>query len=339
MNNARQRSTWRLRIVGALIFVLVWTSHSQACNSDGRYLMGTVFEVTLCNHAGNTPQQVMEHVFASVARLEAQISTFSPDSAVSQLNTHAGQDPRSVPTEVSDLLTQSRQYWHLTGGTFDITVGPLLQAWSSAGTTQVLPSPTVLRRLKTKVGSDKITILANGRVALATAGMALDLGGIGKGYALDLAAREFKAHGVTNALLDFGQSSIWALGQPDDAPHWRLLVQRPDGHEVGVVAIRDQALSISASFSQQFTIQGRRYGHILDPRNGQPLQRDLLACVIAPSATQAEALSKALLILGEKEGIALLEHLPEVEGLLNEASGRQWMTTGWQHATAFAARQ
>lgn len=337
MNNARQRSTWRLHIVGASVLVLLWTSYSRACSSDGRYLMGTVFEMTLCDPASNASQQVMEQVFAAVARLEAQISTFSPNSAVSQLNAHAGQGPRSVPPEVADLLMQSRRYWQQTHGTFDITIGPLLHAWSSAGTTQSLPSPTVLRRVQTKVGSDKISILADGRVALATTGMALDLGGIGKGYALDQAVRELKTHGVTNALLDFGQSSIWALGQPDDASHWRLLVQRPDGQKVGVVSLRDQALSISASFSQQFTIQGQRYGHILDPRTGQPLQRDILACVIAPSTTQAEALSKALLILGEKEGIALLEHLPGVEGLLNEASGRQWITRGWQHATTFAA--
>ncbi|MBI3249679.1 MAG: FAD:protein FMN transferase [Deltaproteobacteria bacterium] len=338
MNNARKRSTWRLGVVGASVCVLVWTSYALGCSSDGRYLMGTVLEITLCDPSSNIPQQTMDGIFASVARLETLLSTFSPDSAVSLLNAHAGQGPRTVPPEVTDLLTQSRHYWHLTRGTFDITIGPLLHAWNTAGTTHTLPSPTALRRLKTKVGSEKIAILADGRVALASVGMSIDLGGIAKGYALDQAAHELKVRGIAHALLDFGQSSIWALGAPADAPRWRLLVQRPDGREVGVIALHDQALSISASFSQRSTIQGRHYGHILDPRSGQPLQRDLLACVIAPNATQAEALSKALLILGEKEGIALLERLPGVEGLLNETQGRQWMTSGWQRATAFAAR-
>jgi thiamine biosynthesis lipoprotein len=136
-------------------------------------------------------------------------------------------------------------------------------------------------------------------------------------------------------LLDFGQSSIWALGAPPDAPKWRLLIQQPDGQNVGVISLRDQALSISASFGQQSVIQGQRYGHIIDPRTGMPVQRSLLACVIAPDATQAEALSKALLILGEHQGVALLESLPSVEGLLVEASGKQWMTRGWTQVTKF----
>jgi thiamine biosynthesis lipoprotein len=112
-------------------------------------------------------------------------------------------------------------------------------------------------------------------------------------------------------------------------------VQRPTGQQVGVISLHNQALSVSASFGQAFTIQGQQYGHVIDPRSGMPLQRDLLACVIAPDATQAEALSKALLILGEKEGIALLEGLPQTEGFLSELDGRQWMTRGWQEATAF----
>lgn len=339
MDDLRKRSTWRLRVICASVFVLAWTSRALGCRSDGRYLMGTVLEITLCDPSDNALQPTMDGLFASVARLETLLSTFSPESAVSLLNAHAGQSPRTVPPEVTDLLTQSRHYWRLTRSTFDITVGPLLQAWNNAGTTQTLPSPTVLRRLRAKVGSEKIAILVDGRVALTSAGMSIDLGGIGKGYALDQTARALKAQGIANALLDFGQSSIWALGAPIGAPRWRLLVQQPDGQEVGVISLHDQALSISASFSQRFTIRGQHYGHILDPRSGQPVQRDLLACVIAPNATQAEALSKALVILGEKEGIALLEHLPGVEGFLSEAPNRQWMTSGWQRATAFAAHR
>jgi thiamine biosynthesis lipoprotein len=88
---------------------------------------------------------------------------------------------------------------------------------------------------------------------------------------------------------------------------------------------------------QTFNIKGQQYGHILDPRTGHPLQRDLLACVIAPTATQAEALSKALLILGEREGIALLQHFPAVEGMLIETAGSAWMTPGWPQAVSFSA--
>jgi thiamine biosynthesis lipoprotein len=116
-----------------------------------------------------------------------------------------------------------------------------------------------------------------------------------------------------------------------------LLLQRSDGQAVGVVTLRNQALSVSSSFGQIFEVNGQHYGHVIDPRTGAPLQRDLLACVIAPNAAQAEALSKALLILGEHDGIALMQHFPGVEGLLLEADGHRWMTPGWARAVAFAA--
>jgi FAD:protein FMN transferase len=301
--------------------------------------MGTVLEITTCNQANDTPYPItpnsVEALFTSASRLEALLSTFSQTSVVNQLNMHAGQGAFSVPLEVATLLTLSRHYWRLSQGTFDVTVGPLLTLWKTAAVTQTFPSSAILNKVRAKIGSDKIRILPTNQVSLTRSGMTIDLGGIGKGYALDRIADTLQSQGYHNALLDFGQSSIWALGAPPDAPIWRLLIQQPNGQNVGVISLRDQALSISASFGQHYLIQGRRYGHIIDPRTGMPMQRSLLACVIAANATQAEALSKALLILGEHQGVALLESLPSVEGLLVEAQGKQWMTRGWTQATKF----
>ncbi len=117
------------------------------------------------------------------------------------------------------------------------------------------------------------------------------------------------------------------------------MIRQPKGETVGLMTLQDQALSVSGSLGQSFEVNGARYGHVIDPRSGEPLQRDLLACVIAPSAAQAEALSKALLILGEDEGLALLQRLPEVEGLLVEANGQRWMTPGWAQTITFAPRE
>lgn len=302
--------------------------------------MGTVLEITICSQTNNNAPQSsslnsLEPFFTAASRLESLFSTFSQDSVISQLNRHAGQGALTVPVEVTDSLALSKHYERLSKGTFDVTVGPLLTLWKNSGTTQTPPSSAMLQRTRATVGSDKIHIFPNNRVALTRPGMSIDLGGIGKGYALDRIVDILKSQGSKNALLDFGQSSIWALGTPLDAPKWRLLLQQPDGHNVGVISLQDQALSISASFGQQYAIQGKRYSHIIDPRTGIPLQRGLLACVIAPNATQAEALSKALLILGEHKGIALLESLSSVEGLLVEEPGKQWMTRGWRKITDF----
>ncbi|MBI3798840.1 MAG: FAD:protein FMN transferase [Deltaproteobacteria bacterium] len=297
--------------------------------SDGQYVMGTVLEITLCETDTTQGRQTIATLFATAAHLDALLSTFSPTSPVSRLNAQAGRGAQSVPPEVADLLALSLSYWRTTDRTFDITVGPLMALWRQAAATHTLPSPAVVRQTRSRLGSEKIKLLPHDRIALMRPGMAIDLGGIGKGYALDQLTHLLKKQGLSRALLDFGQSSIWALGTPPDAEGWHLLVQQPNGETADLITLHDEALSVSGSLGQTFVVNGNRYGHVIDPRSGEPLRRDLLACVIAPNATQAEALSKALLILGEHKGIALLQRFPGVEGLLVEAGGRRWLTPGW----------
>ncbi len=306
------------------------------CVSDGRYVMGTVLEITLCTDHAEPLQQRFDPLFTTATHLDAILTTYNPTSPVSRLNAAAGKGPFALPQEVSDLLTLSRHYSQSTQGTFDVTVGPLMVLWRDAVHRQTIPARKALRKVRRMIGSDKIHLLPQNTVVLRP-GMAVDFGGIGKGYALDHVHQQLTQQHIQHALLDFGQSSLWALGAPPDAPGWRILLQHSNGAHVGVLTLRDQALSISASMGQVFEIKGRRYGHVLDPRTGQPLRRDLLACVIAPTATQAEALSKALLILGEHEGLALLRRFPGVDGMLSETTGTSWMTPGWQQAVSFAA--
>ncbi len=320
---------------------LVWLACTQFalasdCISNGRYVMGTVLEITLCVEQNIPTQQTFNSLFTTATFLDSLLTTYNSNSPVSRLNAHVGRGPFTLPREVIDLLVLSRQYSQLTRGTFDITVGPLMAVWQEMAQHQTLPSQRALRQARGTVGSNHIRLSSNQKVTLSRPGMSIDFGGIGKGYALDQLVVQVKHQRIRQALLDFGQSSIWAVGTPPNGTGWRILVQQSDGHPVGVLTLRDQALSISASMGQSFEIRGRRYGHIIDPRTGYPLQRDLLACVIAPTATQAEALSKALLVLNEREGLSLLQRLPGVEGMLVETNGGRWMTPGWQQAVAFS---
>ena len=326
--------------VGLSLLVLV--GPVRACETDGRYIMGTVFQATLCRaEPAAQPQRQMDavwqEVFAAARRFDELFTTYAPHSPLSHVNAQAGRGLRAVPAEVSDILRLSQRYADLTDGAFDITVRPLLGLWRQAATTHTRPTAEAIRHTLRFIGSHKLHFAAPHRVGLPARGMALDLGGIGKGYALDRIARQLHAQRLTNALLNFGQSSLWALGRPPDGEGWRLLLRQPNGEIVGVATFSDQAISISGSLGQSMQVEGRRYGHIIDPRTGRPVQRDLLACVVASSAAQAEALSTALLILGEDEGLALIERLDGVEGFLHEAPGTHWMTTGWQRASRFVA--
>lgn len=311
------------------------------CETGGTYVMGTVLQVTLCpdglSETEIAGQDVppIEDVFALARRYDALFTTYADDSPLSKLNAQAGQGAQSVPHEVVDVLKLARRYTELTRGAFDATVRPLLRVWREAENIGQPPSSVALTQALRLVGSDKLRFPAAGAVALPERGMALDLGGIGKGYALDRAVERLRGQGVTNALLNFGQSSLWALGRPPGTEGWRLALRRPDGDIAGFVTLVDRALSVSASLGQSRNVAGKRYGHVVDPRTGRPVEREMLACVVAPSAAQAEALSTALLVLGEVEGLALIEEMEGVEALLLDAKGTQWRTAGWQTATSF----
>ncbi len=299
--------------------------------SDGRLVMGTVLEVEV---AGGD-RALLDALFARAAALDAMLTRFDRASALSQLNAAAGRGPLALPAELLDLLAISRAAARETGGAFDVTVGPLVELWWRAAERGAPPSAAELAEARARVGSDAIA-LEPGRAALLVPGASVDLGGIAKGYALDALVAILRERGAASALLSFGGSSLHAVGAPPGEPGWRVLIRDAAGGFAGVATLCDRALSVSESLGQSREIAGRRYGHVIDPRTGQPLERPRVAAVVAASGARAEVLSKALLVLGEREGIALVESLPDAEALLLDVSGLRFETTGWPRATAFA---
>lgn len=332
--------TWRKSL--CLLLLLTWRfsedpiAAEEVSLIDGRYIMGTVLEITLYAPDKKRGEELMDHLFTLSQHLDRLFTSFDPESPLNLLNRQAGYGPQPVETELARILSLSVAYWQSTRGTFDVTVGPLVELWQEAARRGAVPSPTALTHTLARVGSDKIAITAAGTAELGREGMSLDLGGIGKGYALDRMAETLRASGITRALLNFGQSSLWGTGSPPGEDSWHVLVRHPKGGFIGVVSLKDQALSVSSTLGQWIEIGGKRYGHVIDPRSGRALTRNLEACVVASSAAKAEALSKALLILGEKQGIELLAKLPGTEGMLVEAEGKMWMTTGWAKSFAFS---
>jgi thiamine biosynthesis lipoprotein len=158
--------------------------------------------------------------------------------------------------------------------------------------------------------------------------MSVDLGGIAKGFALDEIASDLRAVGIARGLVVFGRSSVWALGAPADASHWRLEVRGDPRAPKAVVALRDQAVSVSSSWGRTHRIEGRAYSHVIDPRTGTPLSSGRQAVVVAGDATQAEVISTALLILSEEEGRALVSQ-KNAEAWVVDEDGDSWETDGW----------
>jgi len=302
---------------------------------DGIPAMGTLLELTLEGDDAAALARARDGVFAEVRRLETRLSNWDPESDVSRLNRAAGAGPQPVAPELADLLAASLRHTSATRGSFDVSVGPLVALWRQAAAADALPKQDELAEARSRVGATRIAILPDGHVALP-ARMQVDLGGVAKGFALDRALPILRAAGVSSALLSFGQSSTWALGAPAGSPHgWRLLVRAPDGGIAGILTLRDRALSVSGSLGQWTEIEGRRFGHVIDPRSGHPLERRREALVVAPDATLAEALSKALLVLGEIEGLEVVASQPGCEGLLLDERGARFATPGWEATTRY----
>jgi thiamine biosynthesis lipoprotein len=195
------------------------------------------------------------------------------------------------------------------------------------------PDEGELAEVLARVGSDKIRV--EGEVVdLARPGMRIDLGAVAKGWALDRMRELLEREGVRHALLNFGQSSLLALGRPVDAPSWSVALRGGGGEIEGLVELREQAFSVSGTLGQWSSIGGVRYGHVIDPRTGRALTRNLQAAVVAPSAALAEVWSTALTVLGP-EGLRLVESEPGVEALLREEGGATTATRGWDAAVAF----
>ncbi|HTO06115.1 MAG TPA: FAD:protein FMN transferase, partial [Myxococcota bacterium] len=223
-----------------------------------------------------------------------------------------------------------------TRGTFDVTVGPLIALWKAAAEAGRLPGAAELAAARARVGAERVAVdAAAGTVELRAPGAALDFGGIAKGWALDRACERLRAAGVTRALLTFGESSIAAIGAAPGWDGWGIALSDAGGGFAGTVELRDRSLSTSGSLGQYVEIGGRRFGHVIDPRSGQPLERARVAIVLAGDGARAEALSKALLILGERDGVALLEAEGGAEGLLLDEDGTQHASRGWAAASHY----
>jgi thiamine biosynthesis lipoprotein len=297
--------------------------------------MGTVLELTLVAQEPADARAAAAEVFALVEALEDEVSTWRPDSPISRLNAAAGDGPQRVSPPVARLLGEAVRASRLTGGAFDVTVGPLVDVWTRAAESGRLPDPEAIAAARARVGPDRIRFVEDGRVALAP-GSRIDVGGLAKGFALDRVEALLRERPVRAAFVNFGQSSLLALGTPPGEPGWRVLLRGAGEAPAGVVTFPARAhLSVSASLGQWTEIGGRRFGHVIDPRSGAALERAALAAVLAPSGTLAEALSKALLVLDPDEGLALLESLPGVEGLRIPEEGPWRETTGFRSAAGF----
>jgi thiamine biosynthesis lipoprotein len=279
-----------------------------------RHAMATRFELVLHGEDPVALRAAGEEVLNEIDRLEDRLSLYRPGSEIAQLNARAAREPVRVSPELFALLEHAQRLHAETSGAFDITIAPLVRCWGFMGANGRMPAPDDVAAAHQCVGMQYVQLDAQTRsVVFTRQGVMLDLGAIGKGYAVAQAADILRASGVNSALVHGGTSTVCAIGQPPDAESWKIAVEQPPGTSnlcgpwPPPFSLRDESMSVSAVWGRSFVADGKRLGHVIDPRTGQPVNRALLAAVVLPSATETDALSTALLVLGAEGRAAISE--------------------------------
>jgi thiamine biosynthesis lipoprotein len=258
-----------------------------------------------------------------IERLEDQLSWFRDTSEVSRINRMAATSPVIVEPRLFQLLFEAISLSEQTGGAFDITAGPLWKLWGFHRREGKPPTRAHIQEALTRTGSRQVQLDTEaGTIQFARDGVEINLGAIGKGYALDRCGAQLLAAGVDNFLVHGGQSSMLArggrAGVSTGEPKWTVALRHPrkPDQRLAEIHLRDRALGTSGSGNQYFHFGGKRYGHVLDPRSGQPADTLLSATVLAPTAAQADALATAFFVMGMEASIEFCESRPELGALL-----------------------
>jgi len=292
--------------------------------------MGTLVEVTVPGPSGKA-RAAGEAVFDEIKHIE-DLTSFHKPSGLTILNDAAGHGPTKPDRQLLELIEVALGTAKATMGAFDPTVGVLCRLWSFSGGDPRLPDNSEIVEALNKVGWSRVKLdKSEGSILLPERGMALDLGGIAKGYALDRAAAVLKKHGISSALVNAG-GDVLVVGEKEPGKPWRIGVQDPRNPRevVCVAALKDRVIMTSGDYERFFVKDGKRYHHILNPATGYPADGAQSVTVVASSGLVAEPLGATVFVLGVEEGLKYIQSLHNVEALVIDPQGQIHMTPGAQ---------
>jgi FAD:protein FMN transferase len=295
-----------------------------------RRAMATLFEVLL-PFGSPDAQQAAEAALDLIDDLEDQLTVYRDHSEVSRLNATAADGPVEVEAGLFELLERAAHLSRQTNGAFDIATGALIKAWGFYKRQGRVPTPAERASALTRTGTRFIALDRERRtVRYLRQGLEINLGGIGKGYALDRAAALLRREwAIGSALLHGGASSVRVLGTPPGQPRgWPVVIKHPwdADRRLGTLYLADAAMGTSAATFQHFEYNGKKLGHLLDPRTGWPAEGVDQVSVVAPTAAEADALSTAFFVLGAEATARFCQTRPDI-GVVLLPAGRDRAVT------------
>lgn len=290
-----------------------------------RHAMATRFEVVLPGEDAVRLRAAGEEALREIERLEELLSPFLDTSEIARLNQFAATRKVRVSPELFGYLQRAGELSRLSQGAFDLTVGPLMRVWGFGVSQRSKPTPEQLAAAREQVGMQWVGLdPTDFTVRFQRPGMRLDLGAFGKGLGLEQAVARLREAGLESALIHGGTSSIYGLGQAPDGRPWRIGLERPatitapQAQPLKVVELVNQSLSVSAIWGKSVTpgSGAETFGHVIDPRTGDPVDHTLLTAVVLPSSADGDALSTALLVLGVAGLSQLGQIWPQLQALV-----------------------
>ena len=303
----------------AALFALISSIASSAQNQPilvykQKYAMGTIFEIAAYADSREKASAAIDEAFAEIVRMDDLMSNYKPDSALSRLNRSAHFHTQQVPPDLYRAIEQALQFSRLSDGKFDITVAPLVNLWKAALSGDSMPSPAQRQQAEECAGYQKIELTPPDQITFRSSCTQIDLGAIGKGYAVDRAGELLQACGIRNALINSGGSTILAIGSPPGQPGWLVHLRDPSRRVDPYVILKDQ--SVSTSEQTAVSLLGpESAGHIIDPVTGRPADSPFSVSVITSFGNPSDGLSTTLLLLGPKLGKPVVEGMSNVSAI------------------------
>lgn len=280
-------------------------------------VMGTMFVATVWGTDTVVMLRGLNAARDSVRLVDSLMSVYRPTSEISHINDRAGGAAMHVSPQTMHVLLHARRLWTASGGLFDPTVGPLVRAWGFQGDSGDRPSRARLDSLHALVGYQRVELdSVQSSVRVTRAGVRLDLGGIAKGYALDLARAALADTRITGGMVDLG-GNVLVFGTPPNGKQWVIGIRHPRHPDrvLGTVSIDSGAVATSGDYEHFIRIHGVRYGHLIDPFTGYPRRGVMAATAIGPRGEWSDGVSGTLFLTGARRGVEIADSLPGVAGV------------------------
>lgn len=300
------------------------------------FAMDTIMSFVVLHEDG---EELLIDAEQEIRRLENLLSVTLEDSEISRLNRAAGEKAVPLSTDTMELLTLGKEYSAYTNGAFDIAISPIVKAWGFTEEEHHVPTQAELDALLPL--TDPADLLLEDETAyLQQAGMAIDLGGIAKGYASDQVAELLREKGVESAILSLG-GNVYGVGTKPGGEKWEVALANPlDANDYcGLISISDQAVVTSGGYQRYFEENGKTYHHIIDPKTGYPAENELLSVtILCENGAKADVLSTALFVMGPEDAAAFWREQGGFEAIFITKDGEVIATEGADACFAFEGR-